>query len=459
MRMLLLGLDIGSSVVKAVVFDRRGRVVAAAAQPAPPRPVRPGWVERDAERTWRIAAAVIRRAVRGRAGAIAAVGPTGCGNGAVFVDARRRPLRPGILSSDTRAARFMARPDPRRGQRPYPGQLRSLLAWFRAAEPERARRMAHVLCWKDFVRARLTGVVAMDFTDAGAAGLLAYPGRTWRQRDQALPALRESTAPAGQVTQEAARATGLRAGTPVFTGCLDCEAAAIGSGVGRPGEVSVVAGTWSINQAFVVRPPRPNAHFLVNPSAIPGRWLVLEGSPSSTGNFDWAVRVLGGGGAPGKAAAAAARAAAGGDLLFVPHVPAGGGAWAGLALGHGRPELLRAVMEGIVFAHRAHLEALAVTTGPVRRVTLTGGATRSGFWCQLFADGLGCPVDVPAVAEPGAWGAALCAGIGAGLWRSWESAQRSAAGAGRRYHPQPAGRAAMERNWIRYQRLIEHVSP
>lgn len=454
---LLLGLDVGSSVVKAVVFDRRGRLVAASARPAPSATPEPGRAERDAVRVWRLVAGVMRDVARGHAATIAAVGVTGCGNGAVFVDARLRPLRPGILSSDTRAARFMARPNPLLGQRPYPGQLRSLLAWFQAVEPTQARRMAHALCWKDFVRARLTGVVATDYTDAGAAGLLEYPGRAWRRRDPALPALRESTAPAGAVTGKAARATGLRAGTPVFTGCLDCEAAAIGCGVNRPGEVSVVAGTWSINQAFVSRPPRRTAHFLINPSARRGRWLVLEGSPSSASNFDWAVRAFGGGWTAAQAAAAAARTGSN-DLLFVPRVPTGGGMFAGLAPGHMRPEIFRAVMEGVVLAHRAHLATLADTTGPVRRVVLTGGAARSPFWCQLFADGLDCRVDVPALAEPGALGAALCAGVGAGLWPSLESAQRCTRGARRRYHPHPTARTAMERKWHRYQHLLRRVN-
>mgnify|MGYP001549350758 CR=1 FL=1 len=449
----LLGIDVGSTVVKAAVFDRRGRVVAQAERAVPVARPRPGWVERDAEATWVAAAGVVRRVVRGRAKSVTAIGITGCGNGAVLLDRRRRPLRAGILSSDSRAARQLAAPDPGRGQVPYAGQLPWLVAWLRQAEPAVARRLAHAVFWKDFVRARLTDVVCTDFTDAGAAGLLAYPTRRWRRADPVLPPLRSSLDPAGTVTPAAAAVTGLRAGTPVFTGCIDCEATALGSGVHAPGEISMVAGTWSINQSYVVRPPRRPGHFLVNESVTPGRWLVLEGSPSSLANFDWARRTLGGLGAA--AATAVAARAPRSDLLFIPQVPTGRGAFVGLSPAHDRGALLRAVMEGIVFAHRAHVDRLLASVGRLQRVTLAGGAARSRFWCQLFADGLGCPVDVPRGPQLGALGAAICAGVGAGLWPSVPAAQNALVPQKRIFTPDAARHAALSRDYERYQQQIQ----
>lgn len=449
----LLGIDVGSTVVKAAVFDRRGRVVAQAGREVPVDRPHPGWAERDPDATWRATAAVVRRAVRGLAKNIAAIGLTGCGNGVVLLDRRRRPLRAGILSSDLRAAHQMPAADPARGQIPYAGQLPWLLAWLRQAEPARARRLAHAVFWKDFVRARLTDVICTDFTDAGAAGLLVYPTRRWRRADPVLPPLRSSLDPAGTVTPAAARVTGLRVGTPVFIGCIDCEAAALGSGVHAPGEVSIVAGTWSINQSYITRPLRRPRHFLVNESVVPGRWLVLEGSPSSAANLDWARRTLG-----GLAAAAAATEAARAprsSLLFFPQVPAGRGAFAGLDITHGRGALFRAVMEGIVFAHRAHLDRLRASVGRVPRVTLAGGAARSPFWCQLFADGLGCIVDVPRGEQLGALGAALCAGVGAGFWPSVPAAQQALVPGQRTFAPDAVQHAALSRDYERYQQQIQ----
>lgn len=447
----LLGIDVGSTVVKAALFDRRGRTIAVAEKPVPVNHPHAGWVERDVEATWRAAAVVVRRAVRGRATRIAAVGLTGCGNGAVFLDRRQRPLRAGILSSDTRAAGFLPAPNRRRGQQSYAGQLPVLLAWLRACEPAVAQRLTHAVFWKDFVRARLTDFVCSDFTDAGAAGLLAYPARRPVRLGADVPLLRESLAGAGAITARAARATGLKAGTPVFTGCIDCEAAALGSGIQAPGEVSIVAGTWSINQAYVRRPPRTGRHFLVNAAVTPGHWLVLEGSPSSVANFDWARRTLAGGLDAAQAAAEAARAPRT-RLLFFPHVPTGNGAFVGLDAAHDRGALLRAVMEGVVFAHRTHLGRLRASVGRVRRLTLGGGAARSRFWCQLFADALGRPVEVPRGEQPGALGAALCAGVGAGLWPSLLAAQRSLVSRPRIYRPDPSRHAELARDYARYRR-------
>ena len=453
----LLGLDIGSTVIKAVVFDRSGRAIAMAEEMVSVKRPHPGWVERDAATTWRVAAKVLREVANGRASQIAAVGVTGCGNGAVFLDQKLRAVRAGILSSDTRATAFMPRSRTHLGQQPYPGQLPGLSAWLHAYEPKVARRVAHAVFWKDFIRAKLTGQVCSDYTDAGAAGMLVYPRRVLRETEDVFPPLQDSFSLAGECTSAVAKQTGLRTGTPVVTGCIDCEAVAMGSGVRTPGEISVVAGTWSVNQTYVTKPPRGNSHFLVNESAEPGRWLVVEGSPSSMSNFDWACRTFGVGLTVEQAVAEAARSERS-DLLFFPEIPTGHGAFTNLTASHGRGEMLRAVMEGIVFAHRAHLEKLPVNTSSKRRVTLAGGAARSPFWCQLFADGLGLTVDVPRGVQLGALGAAICAGIGVGLWPSVSAAQKALVPKKRSYRPHAKPHAALNRDYARYRRYAKTLT-
>ncbi|MEZ5277637.1 MAG: FGGY-family carbohydrate kinase [Opitutaceae bacterium] len=268
--------------------------------------------------------------------------------------------------------------------------------------------------------------------------------------------MRRSLDQAGCITSDSARRTGLPPGTPVYTGCIDCEAAAIGSGVRDPGEVSVVAGTWSINQAFIKRVPRVGGHFLVNPSAEPGRWLVLEGSPSSAANFDWALRTFG-----GKAAdiTEAVRKTRHSQLIFMPQVPSGKGAFVGLSSVHTRHDLYRAVMEGVVHAHRRHLERLARSAGPISRVTLGGGAARNTVWCRLFADGLGIQVDVPRVEETGALGAAMCAGVGCGLFPSLREAQLAMSSPKRTFLPDPKRHEETSGDYERYLSLCESIQP
>ncbi|HVU24125.1 MAG TPA: FGGY-family carbohydrate kinase, partial [Opitutus sp.] len=312
----------------------------------------------------------------------------------------------------------------------------------RAAQPAVARRVATALFWKDYVRLRLTGNLATDFTDAGAAG----PADRW------LPTVQPSLAPAGELLPQVAKLTHLALGTPVYTGCIDCEAAAIGCGVRAAGEISVIGGTWSINQTYVTARPRYRGHFLVNPAVEPGRWLVLEGSPGSAGNLDWTLRAFGYRGGVQRAADEAARARPS-ELIFLPEVAGGRGTFVGLGPAHGRGELFRAVMEGVVLGHRRHLEVLGRSTGPARRVVLAGGVARSPFWRQLFADGLGCRVDVPRGRQLGALGAAICAGVGAGFWPSIAAAQRAMVHIAATHRPNRARRAALDRAYRRAVRL------
>ena len=445
----ILGLDIGSTFVKAVVFDHRGRALVSAARSVPVRRPQSGWVERDALATWRTVADLVRRVTAGRT--VSAIGVTGCGNGAVFVAQNLRPLRSGILSSDQRAVDFVRR-DPGARQTAYAGQTCSLLHWFRAAEPVKARELAYVLAWKDFIRAKLTGVIATEPTDAGAAGWLDVARRKLRTYDPAIPPLCESLASAGAVTASAAEVTGLREGTPVFMGCIDCEAAALGSGVSRAGDLSLVAGTWSINQMFVDRLPRRSDLFLVNPAVEPGRWLMLEGSPTSAANFDWAARMFAGGSAA--RALLLARQVRRTAILFYPHLPTGEGAFRDLDAAHGRGEMLRAVIEGVAFAHRAHVEKLLAGGSKPRRIRLAGGTARSPFVAQLFADVLGSKIEIPAGPEIGALGAALCAGVGVGIWPTLRVAQEVAVRIEAAYMPRPKAHTELTRDFVRFSQVF-----
>lgn len=456
-KVALLGVDIGSSSVKATLFDERGRTLGTAAKSVAVRFPKPGWVERDPRATLRAAHAVIRAVVGSAISPVTAVGVTGCGNGGVFLDVKFRPIGAGVLASDLRAKDFVA-PRGRRPDEPYPGQTGPLLDWWRSSESPGARDLAHVLWWKDYVRMSLTGVACTDFTDAGAAGLLDLSTCSWKKNRPELPPLQASTASAGRVTANAAHKTSLPGGTPVFTGCIDCEAAALGSGVSEPDQLSIVAGTWSINQAFVRALPSPTKVFLANPSSQPGRWLLLEGSPTSASHFDWWVRAVRGRTDFQKIAALAAVAPAS-DLLFLPRLFAQQAAFVGLGPQHELGAMARAVMAGVAYSHRAHVEKLRAEGLCFRVARLAGGATRSPFWCQLFADVLGIRVEVPAVTEPGTLGAALLAGVGAGVWPSVAEAQRAMVRVDRTFEPDAAAQKLHHRAFNRFRQLSTHSFP
>ena len=431
----LIGIDIGSSSMKAAAFDLDGVCLASSSEDLPAVLTQKGWVERDAEACWAAAVRVIRDVVGRLDRPVAAIGVTGCGNGAVFIDASGQPTGLGILSSDTRAASEIKQAVADLHQ-PYAGQTRCLLQWLRKSDDDRARAMTTVLFWKDFIRLRLTGVVSTDVTDAGAAGLMDIRTRDYFESDPAYPPLAESSAIGGYVTPSAAYETGLGAGLPVCVGCVDFEAAAIGSGLGGPGLLSVVAGSWSINQAYVEAPlgRQVRGVFLVNASTDPQRCLILEGSPTSANHFDWAVRRLAGH-TDFPAAADEAETVEAQGVTFLPGLFDARAAFVGISVADGVGTMLRAVMEGIAFAHRRHVEDLKARDIPVLKVRLAGGATSSRFWVQMFADILETTVETLAVAEIGALGAAILAGVATGRFSSLSHGQDRMVAVGESFTP------------------------
>lgn len=488
----LLGIDNGGTVSKAVIFDLAGRELAAASQPAPASFPRPGWVERDMGALWRSTAAAIRTAILAAGvspAQIAAVGGCGHGNGLYLLDRSGAPLRPGVVSTDTRAAAIVAgwRDDgtlarlwPRTLQRPYAGQPPALLRWLKEHEPETYACIGAVLLVKDYIRHRLTGELASDITDMGATGLLdQISGRYSAELlaaygipevEGALPPVLGSAQRAGTVSRAAAAETGLRAGTPVVAGMFDVSACALGSGVLEPGQVCIVAGTWSINAVAGERPLADERLFL-DARYTPERWLTIEASPTSAANLEWVVRELC---AEERAAAeerglspfalcgeqVAALPPGGSGLIFHPFLygsnllPAARAGLYGLAGWHTRAHVLRAVFEGVAFSHLSHLETLRAAGARLESARLSGGAARSPVWAQIFADALDLPVEVLEGEEFGARGAAICAGVSVGAYASLAEAARAAAPA-RSYRPDPAATARYRAAYAVYLELAE----
>jgi L-xylulokinase len=470
----LLGIDLGISVIKATLFTSIDGEITAA-RPSPASYPHPGWVEKDPDEIWRTVAEVVREVLASRpphSPPVAAVAVCACGNGLIVLNRDGIPLRPAIFSNDRRAAAIAASWSTpsrfaRTHQLAYPGQTGPLLEWFRDHERTTFDSIGHILLLKDYVRYRLTGRFASDPSDLSATNLvpLADPSPAaladhladlgLASVAAAVPSLIASAALAGEVTEEAASATGLAVGTPVAAGALDCEAALVGSCVDSPDILSIVAGSWAINQALVSAPPGPPVAQTIR-SALPGYFTAIEGSPTSALNFDWFVnRLFAGKSAHHRAsghdpfalfAEQAAQVSPHARLpLYLPYLhgaPSAAGASGGF---HGLTpettpaELARAVLEGVCFSHRWHLERLQSAGLRFTSARLTGGATRSLFWGHLFADTLGLPVEVPHGREIGARGVALCAGVAVGHWPDLASAQRETYRAAFRDEPDPVG--------------------
>lgn len=462
--MLLLGIDNGLTVTKAVIFDASGRVLATARRRVAQSMPKPRHVERDMADLWHQTAAAISEAIAASgqpASRIAAVAATAHGDGLYLLDCAGAPLGPGILSLDSRAGSVAenwardgtaARALARTGQMPHASAPSALLAWIRDNQPDRFAAIGHVLACKDWLTLCLTGRIGTDLTEASTSFT------AMQSQDYApdipdlfglgplpLPEIALPDQIVGHVTPEAAAMTGLLPGTPVAAGLHDVTASALGAGGYGEGIVAIVAGTYSINET-VTRQPRTDPRWFCRNGIARGEWNAMSISPASSANYDWFLDNLGaddGSGAPlhfqaiPQIETALSRPSTALFLPYLfgsPHGPQASGAFFGLRGWQDRPALLRAVVEGIALNHRHHVEALREGFAP-RHARLTGGISRAPVLAQLFADALDMPVTTSPVEEAAAWGAALCAGAGVGLFASPRHDPRPQAGT--THHPDP----------------------
>jgi L-xylulokinase len=491
---LLMGVDCGSTAIKAAIFDESGRSVAVATRKVLSFSPAPGHVEQDMNQLWGSAAAAMREAMSlsGRpAGDLAAIGVTAHGDGLYLADRTGAPLGAGVQSVDSRgfeiieewrAAGVLERAEALTAQRPYPYAASTLLAWMKRRRPEQYANIGHVLFCKDWVRYCLTGVFATDPTEASTAftnphtqaydpAILDLYGL--KDIESSLPPIRPLAGRIGRVTPEAATLSGVLAGTPVSGGLHDVTASAVGLGNLEPGALSVTAGTFSINETLsstLVVDPR----WAARAGLKAGQWMNMAISPASSNNVDWLLRQA----YRAELEEAERRGVSpwslvdldlAGDLapddpIYHPFLygspyeePASAGFF-GLKSWHDRAHMLRAVVEGAVFNHRTHALALA-SAFPMTRASITGGASSNPRLARFFADALGMPVEIPEAKEVGALGVALAAGVGIGLFGSLEAAAAQCCRVAARYAPEPERGAALSRRYEKYLDVVEALRP
>ncbi len=482
-----LGIDNGGTLSKAALFRADGVEVASAARKVEIIESRPSWSERSADAMWQDTAAAIRELLERttiRPAAIVAIACTGHGNGLYLVDADGSPVRNAINSMDGRAADISARWKqdgtaaralPLTAQCVWPAQPNALLAWLRDHEPETLARAKAILFAKDFIRLKLTGETWAELTDMSGSSLMNVVSGEYDDAvldlfgildfKPLLPPLRKSHDLCGRVTAKAAAETGLAVGTPVAGGMFDIDACGLASGIVDEAQMSLVSGTWGNNQYIARVPLIDKDLFMTSCYSIPGWFLMLEGSPTSASNLEWFVSQILDGISPtnGKS-----RYAHCDDLvadlgdpaldtpIFLPFLygcnlpsPAPG-AFVGLKAKHARPEVLRAVYEGVVFSHFTHLKRLLQFRPAPACIRFTGGAARSGVWVKMFADCFQIPIEIPAGSELGALGAAIAAAVAIGHYPDYPSAVRAMTRIAQRYEPDPSLGDIYRRKFSRY---------
>ena len=433
--MTLVGLDVGTSAVKGVAIDEEGRVLATASAEYPLSRPQPGWSEQEPEDWWRAAEEVLGRLPAGP------VGLSGQMHGLVVLDAEQRVLRPAILWNDQRTAVECAEIEERvglarllelTGNRALTGFTAPKLLWLRRHEPEIYRRIRHVLLPKDYVRLRLTGELAVDVADASGTLLFDVRRRVWS--DEVCTALGiplEWLPPAHE--------------SPEIAGAGDQAAAALGVGVARPGPVSVVLGTSGV--VFSALPAYEHdregrLHAFCH--AVPETWHAMGVMLSAAGSAAWLREVLAADFAELEAGAAEWPAGSEG-LLFAPYLagertphpdPAARAGFVGLSVRHDRGALWRAMLEGVAYGLRDSLELLRELGARPESGRVSGGGARSGLWLRILASVLGLPLETTESEEGSAFGAALLAGVRAGVFPDANAAVARCVRVRRRIEPE-----------------------
>lgn len=488
---LLLGIDVSTTASKALLINGDGEVAGSATTAHPLSTPRPLWSEQDPEHWWQSVSASVRDCLlqTGVSGeSVSAVGLTGQMHGLVILDENQKPLRPAILWNDQRCGdecdQIRSKLGRRRlidttGNEALTGFTAPKILWVKNHEPAIFAGIRHVLLPKDFIRLKLTGSLAMDKADGSGTVLFDLRKRDWSSEIldslgipfEWMPRTFEAQQFTGEVTAQAAKATGLRAGTPVVAGGGDQAAQAVGVGAVKPGIVALTLGTSGVVFATTgscLIEPEGRLHAFCH--AAPDRWHLMGVMLSAAGSLQWHRDALAPTASFDELVKEAAVVSPGSDgLLFLPYLsgertpypdPLARGAWVGLTLRHSRSHLTRAVLEGVAFGIRDCFELIRSSgLGEIEQVRVSGGGGKSELWRQILADVLGAELVTVNTTEGAAYGAAILAGVGYGVWSDVDKACANLIKIKDRVTPDPGRAGFYDRMHGYYKSLYPALKP
>ena len=484
-----LGLDNGGTTTKASIFSAAGEEIATVSVDTKMITPFPGFTERDMDEMWDANCACIRGVIEKSgidAADIACVAVCGHGKGLYLWGKDNRPVRYGIISTDNRAWEY-----PKKWQQDgteervfaiscqhiMACQPVSLLAWLRDHEPECIDKTQWIFECKDYVRFRLTGRACGEMSDYSGANFVDLGKGSYSAEllecfgllgcMDKLPPLVQATDLCGTITEEAAKATGLKVGTPVAGGAFDIDACAVAVNVVDEEHICMIAGTWSINE-YISKAPVTDGSVLMNSYfCIKPYYLVEECSPTSAGNNAWIINNL-------------LPDLKGKELynqlnrwveeipaeefcpVFLPYLlasnvhPNAKGSFVGLNNYHTRAHMARSVYEGITFSHRYHLDKLLKNkVTPTQSIRLAGGMARSAVWVQMLADTTGLPVEVVEVNETGNLGCAVLGAVATGAFETIQDAAAHMCRIAPAVLPNPEKKAIYDRKYQMFLQVIQ----
>jgi xylulokinase len=484
---VLVGIDLGTTVCKALVFDQDLHLLAGSARPLALSTLSGTEIEQDAEGWWRTACVVAREALEKSGSAarqVKGLGLSSQGIAFVPVDGSGAPLRPAFSWLDTRAveqrrAVVDALSEQRifsiTGKRCSEAYILPKLLWFREHETAAWAKTRRILMPLDFLLSRLTGEQVTDHTMASGTMLYDITRRQWSPRildafdldPSILPGIRQGSGTAGALGHEAAQALGLPPGIPVAVGGQDQKVAALGAGLDLD-RCTISLGTAMAIAQKCDRPViDPGMRIPCFADLLPGRW-VLEGSSVCCSILDWAKQAF----FPTTSWDELNRQVEGAAGLQNPPTmlpffsgapapffdPAARGALAGLDLSTSPAQIVRSIYEGIAFLVRANVEVMEAISRPVRELRIFGGGSKSDVWCRIIADTVQRPVSALATPESASLGAAILAGTAGGVFPSPEEAFPLVA-VRTSYEPRPENAARCDEGYERFRSLArEHTT-
>ncbi|MCX7049594.1 MAG: xylulokinase [Candidatus Sumerlaeota bacterium] len=496
----LLGLDIGTSGTKALLIDAKGRIIASATQEYPLLSPKPGWAEQDPSDWWKATCATTKKVLaqsRVTPADIKGVGLSGQMHGSVFMDKKGGVIRPALLWCDARTVAECAEINKRVGAQrfhqlisnpPLVGFTAPKIVWLKNHEPKKYAQVRHVVLPKDYVRYRLTGEILCEVSDAAGTVLFNVKKRQWCNEvldalgipREWMPETRESYDVCGTINAEAARLTGLKVGTPVVGGGADNTCGAIGSGVVVEGRVSASLGTSGVifaptNQLRVDKLER--VHSFVHSTRH--QWYLMGCMISAGMALRWyrdkvamdeiALAKKEKRDVYDRFTEAASKIPAGAEgLWFLPYLqgersplndPYARGCFIGLTFRHDRAHIVRAIIEGITFGMRSMLEVIKDLGTSVKEIRALGGGAKSPFWRQLMADIFGDEIAILQQEQGGAMGAAILAGVGAGIFGDFKETTDRFVKVARRLEPSKKLHAAYAERYEMFKELYQSLKP
>lgn len=488
----LLGIDIGTSTTKAVLFDS-GTAQTVAISNGHEYPIykpQPHFAEQNPEDWWNAVIAAVRDVIQ-QAGQVEIAGISFCGqmHGGALLDAQKKPVYPAVIWPDQRSSQEVQRFIDVFGADKFAaitGTLTSVgffgptLLWLQKNRPEILAQTQYLLLPKDYIALKMTGEIHSEATDAVATALFDTRGGDWsheiiekmRLPEHIFPPIVPSSSVVGKLTSSAANELGLKTGIPVVAGCADQPAQIFGNGIVEPGKALVNVGSGGQVVVLCDAMPQTDKRLHIFNHAVPGQWYILGAILSAGLSLRWLRDVTGLQGNPeaypqfSREADAVPAGAEG--LVFLPYLsgertphmnPHAKGVFFGLSYHHTRGHLARAVIEGVIFALKQVLSISLELGGKVETVIASGGAAESPVWRQIMADIFDLPLYQTLLTEKASVGAALLAGVGVGVYRDFAEACHPMMQYGRITEPNPEHQAMYQARYEQFLRLYPLLQP